>query len=92
MNKPELISKISEKIGVEKSVVEKVINALVEVVTETLKDGGEVALTGFGTFSARQRAARTGVNPRNPAVKIQIAAVKVPKFKAGKSLKDALRK
>ncbi|PIZ26843.1 MAG: DNA-binding protein HU, partial [Chloroflexi bacterium CG_4_10_14_0_8_um_filter_46_9] len=59
-------------------------------VTKTLKKGEEVVLTGFGTFSAKQRAARQGVNPRT-GEKIQIPAVTVPKFKAGKALKDALK-
>ena len=57
----------------------------------SLKKGEEVVLTGFGAFSVKARAARTGVNPQNPTEKIQIPTVKVPKFKAGKSLKDALK-
>ena len=56
-----------------------------------VKKGEEVVLTGFGAFSVKQRAARTGVNPQNPSEKIQIPAVKVPKFKSGKALKDALK-
>jgi DNA-binding protein HU-beta len=67
------------------------LNAFVDIVTETLKKGDEVVLTGFGAFSVKQRAARTGVNPQNPTQKIQIPAVKVPKFKAGKALKDSLK-
>lgn len=67
------------------------LNTFVEVVTLTLKKGEEVVLTGFGAFSAKMRAARTGVNPQNPTQKIQIKAVTVPKFKAGKALKDALK-
>ena len=61
------------------------------ITTETLKSGGEVTLTGFGTFMAKQRSARTGVNPQNPTEKIQIPSVTIPKFKAGKALKDALK-
>ena len=57
----------------------------------TLKSGGEVAFAGFGTFSAKKRAARVGVNPKKPTEKIQIPAMTVPKFKAGKALKDALK-
>jgi DNA-binding protein HU-beta len=57
-----------------------------------LKKGDEVVLTGFGAFSVKMRAARTGVNPQKPSEKIQIPAVKVPKFKAGKALKDELKK
>ncbi len=67
------------------------LNAFVDLVTTALKKNEEVVLTGFGAFSAKQRAARTGVNPQNPTQKIQIPAVTVPKFKAGKALKDALK-
>lgn len=92
MNKRELINTISEKNGLEKGVVEKVLDAFEKVVLESLKSDQEVVLTGFGTFSARQRAGRIGVNPRNPAEKIQIPAVRVAKFKVSKILKDALKK
>jgi DNA-binding protein HU-beta len=92
MNKPELINKLAEKSGLEKSVAEKIVDAFESTVIEELKAGHEVALTGFGTFSARHRAARMGVNPRNPSERIQMPAVTVPKFKAGKTLKDALKR
>jgi len=91
MNKAELIDKLAEKSGLVKKQVEDLLQAFEDVVTETLKANGEVTLTGFGTFMAKERSARTGVNPQNPTQKIQIAAVRVPKFKAGKSLKDALK-
>lgn len=91
MNKAELTDKIAGKVGVTKKQAEDMIDSFIEMVTSTLKSGGEVTLTGFGTFSAKQRAARMGVNPQNPTQKIQIAAVVVPKFKAGKGLKDALK-
>jgi len=91
MNKHELVSAMAEAAGAEKSLVEKIMNLLEGTIINELKKGEEVTLTGFGTFSAKQRAARMGVNPRNPSEKIQIAAVKVPKFKAGKTLKDALK-
>lgn len=91
MNKVELSEKISEKIGVTKKQVEDMLHAFEEVVISTLQQGGEVSLTGFGSFSAKQRAARMGVNPKNPTEKIHIPAVTVPKFKAGKSFKDALK-
>ena len=91
MNKVELAEKVAEKIGVTKKQAEDMLNAYEEVVTSTLKDGGEVTLTGFGTFMAKKREARMGVNPQKPGEKIQIPAVIVPKFKAGKSLKDALK-
>lgn len=91
MNKIELAEKVAEKIGVTKKQAEDMLNAFEEVVTSTLKEGGEVTLTGFGTFMAKRREARMGVNPQKPGEKIQIPAVTVPKFKAGKSLKDALK-
>ncbi|MCX6780620.1 MAG: HU family DNA-binding protein [Candidatus Magasanikbacteria bacterium] len=91
MNKAELISLLAEQTTLSKKQVEDVIEGFIATVTKTLKAGGEVTIAGFGTFSAKQRAARTGVNPQNPTQKIQIAAVVVPKFKAGKNLKDALK-
>lgn len=87
----ELAEAMAAKTGTGKADAEKALNALVDIVTEELKRGGEVTITGFGSFSVSSRAARTGVNPQNPSQKIQIAATKVPKFKAGKGLKDAVR-
>ena len=91
MNKTELIEALAGKTGLSKSESEKALNAFVELVTETLQKGGDVTVTGFGSFMAKRREARMGVNPQNPTEKIQIPAVTVPKFKAGKSLKDALK-
>lgn len=91
MNKADLAQVLAEKTNVSKREAEDMLNAFVDVVTENLKKGEEIVLTGFGAFSVKQRAARTGVNPQNPTQKIQIPAVKVPKFKAGKALKDALK-
>ncbi len=91
MTKAELIEKIAAACETPKTTADKMVECFVETVTKTLKSGGEVTLTGFGTFSAKKRAARMGVNPKKPGEKIQIPAMVVPKFKAGKSLKDALR-
>lgn len=91
MNKIELAEKMAEKLGVTKKQAEDMLNIFEAVVTDTLKSGGEVTLTGFGTFMSKRREARMGVNPQKPGEKIQIPAVTVPKFKAGKSLKDALK-
>jgi DNA-binding protein HU-beta len=91
MNKAELAQSLAEKLNVPKRQAEDMINAFVDEVTANLKKGEEVVLTGFGAFSAKKRAARQGVNPQNPTQKIQIPAVTVPKFKAGKALKDALK-
>lgn len=92
MNKAELIEVISQKVGISKKEAEEAIDCLTDTVTEKIKGGEEVTITGFGAFSARARKGRTGVNPRNPSEKIEIPSVVVPKFKAGKNLKDALKK
>ena len=91
MNKAELIEKIATKTGVSKKQAEDMIESFQEITTTTLKEGNEVTLTGFGTFMAKKRSARGGVNPQNPSERIQIPEVIVPKFKAGKALKDALK-
>jgi len=92
MNKAELAATIADKVGVSKKEGEEMVAAFVETVTTTLVSGGEVSISGFGAFSAKLRAGRVGVNPQNPTEKIQIPPVTVPKFKAGKGLKDALKK
>jgi len=91
MNKAELSQALAEKLNMSKRETEEMLNTFVEIVTATLVKGEEVVLTGFGAFSSKQRAARVGVNPQKPTEKIQIPAIKVPKFKAGKALKDALK-
>jgi DNA-binding protein HU-beta len=91
MNKAELITLISEKVGVTKKQAEDFVDTFVETVTMTLQRGGEVNIAGFGAFMAKTRKPRTGVNPQKPTEKIQISAVTVPKFKAGSNLKKALK-
>lgn len=91
MNKQEIVDAIAAKMQVDKTMGEKILESFVEVVTEALKSGQEVNISGFGAFSVSERAARMGVNPQNPEQKIQIAATKVPKFRAGKGLKEAVR-
>lgn len=91
MNKAELALKLSEKLNLPKKSAEDIVETLEVVITNALVAGDEVTIAGFGTFSARTRSARMGVNPRNPSEKIQVPAVRVPKFKAGKALKDALK-
>ncbi|MDP3986018.1 MAG: HU family DNA-binding protein [Candidatus Veblenbacteria bacterium] len=91
MNKAELVEHIATKVQLTKKQAEEVVDAFTGIVMATLKSRGEVTITGFGTFLARDRAARMGVNPQNPSEKMQIPAVTVPKFKAGKALKDALK-
>ena len=91
MNKAELALRLSERLGIPKKSAEDFVEMFEAVVTKALVDADEVTIAGFGTFSARTRSARMGVNPRNPSEKIQVPAVRVPKFKAGKALKDALK-
>lgn len=91
MNKATLAEKIAERVGITIKQAEDVIRAFEDITIETLKSGDEVTIAGFGTFSARHRSARMGVNPQNPTEKIHIPAVTVPKFKAGKTLKDSLK-
>lgn len=92
MNKAELIASLAQKANLSKIHAEQFVDAYVDLTINTLKAGGEVTIAGFGTFSARSRAGRIGVNPQRPTEKIQIPSVVVPKFKAGKTLKDALKK
>lgn len=89
MNKGELVAKIAEGADITKASAARALDSLISAVTEELASGGEVALVGFGTYKVNNRAARTGRNPQTGA-KIQIAAAKVPAFKAGKALKDAV--
>ena len=91
MNKASLIEKLAEEASVNKKQAENMIDALVKIIISELKSGGEVTITGFGTFLARTRHARGGVNPQNPSERIQIPEVRVAKFKTGKTLKDALK-
>ena len=89
MNKIDLVASIAEKAAISKKDAEKALAAFVDTVSGELKAGGKIQLVGFGTFEVRERAARTGKNPRT-GEKIQIAASKNPVFKAGKALKDAI--
>lgn len=89
MNKSELIDAIAESADISKAAAGRAVDAVVESVTGALKKGDQVTLIGFGTFSVKERAARTGRNPQTGA-EIQIAAAKIPSFKAGKALKDAV--
>lgn len=89
MNKTELIGEVAGKAGITKKDAEKVINAFFTTVEEGLKTGDKIQLIGFGTFEVRDRQARKGRNPQTGA-EIDIPAAKVPAFKPGKALKDAL--
>ena len=91
MNKAALAETIAKKVDSNKNQAVEFLDAFEDIITETIKGCDDVTLTGFGTFSARVRKARMGVNPQNPTERIQIPTVTVPKFKAGKALKDALK-
>lgn len=91
MNRQELIEALAAKLGLSKRLVSEFVEGFITVVTEELKRGSNVTVTGFGTFRVSKRAARSGVSPRNPQQRIQIPALKVPAFRAGKTLKDAIR-
>ena len=90
MNKSELVDSVSKKTGVSKTVVTQVLDGIVDGITDSLKDSEQVILVGFGTFLAKERAARQGRNPRTGET-IEIEACRVPAFKPGKALKDALK-
>lgn len=89
MSKQDLVEKVAAKTKLPKSEVATVLNEILDAITAGMKSG-DVVLTGFGTFKTSKRAARTGRNPKTGAT-IQIPAMTVPRFKAGKALKDAVR-
>lgn len=91
MNKTELVDAIAKESGLSKAASEKAVKAFVDVVSKELKKKGKVQLVGFGTFETSKRAARTGKNPQTGEA-IKIPAAVVPKFKAGKALKDLVNK
>lgn len=90
MNKQELVSIMAEKAELKKGQAEAALNAFIDTVSETLKEGEKIQLIGFGSFEVRERAERKGKNPQT-GEEITIAAAKVPAFKVGKALKDAIK-
>ena len=91
MQKSDLVEKIADDSGISKAAADRALNSLLSAVTNELKKGGRVSLVGFGTFSISKRAARMGRNPQTGEA-IKIKASKVPKFSAGKNLKEAVKK
>ena len=89
MNKNDLIAAVAEDVDITKADAARAVDSILEIVTNSLKKGGEVRLVGFGTFSVVKRKASEGRNPRTGEA-IKIPASKQPKFKAGKALKDAV--
>jgi DNA-binding protein HU-beta len=90
MTKDELIEAVASKCACSKKAAGECVDGMIEIITKAMQKGDRIVLTGFGAFQVSKRAARRGVNPKTGA-KIQIPAMKVPKFKAGKALKDAVR-
>lgn len=90
MNKQALIEAIHAKIGGTKVAAEQALDVIIDAITATLKQDGEVSIAGLGIFSAKRRAARTARNPRT-GESIQVPAMRVPKFRAAKGLKDAVK-
>jgi DNA-binding protein HU-beta len=90
MTKDDIAELVASKVGISKKDAVEALSTIIEEITKTLSKGGEVTLTGFGTFRVGKRAAREGRNPKT-GEKINIPAMKTPKFKAGKGLKDAVR-
>ena len=91
MTKQEFVSAVAQRSGLSSRDAGKAVDAVLDTITDSLRRGEEVAFTGFGKFSTQHRAARMGVNPRNPSQKVEIPAATVPKFSAGSSLKQAVR-
>lgn len=89
MNKAELIDQMAASADISKASATRALDAMLDAVTDSLKQSEQVVLVGFGTFSVKERAARTGRNPQTGAP-IQISAARIPAFKPGKALKDAL--
>ena len=89
MNKSELVEAVADQADLSKAAAGRAVDAMVDVIGDTLKKGDQVTLVGFGTFLTREREARQGRNPRTGET-IQIKASRVPSFKAGKALKDAV--
>ena len=90
MNKTELVEAIAEHADISKAAASRALDGMVKAITDALKNGDQVTLVGFGSFSVRERAARTGRNPQT-GTEINIAASRLPGFKAGNALKDALK-
>ena len=90
MNKTELVAAVAAKADLSKKDADKAVSAVFDAMKDALADGDKVAIVGFGTFSVKARAAREGINPLTKAP-IKIAATKVPAFKAGQALKDAVK-
>lgn len=91
MHKSELIEVLAARVGITSSESERILNNLIGIIYETLKEDGEVKISGFGTFLVSHRKARLGVNPRQPSQKITIPKLVTPKFRAGERFKQVVK-
>jgi DNA-binding protein HU-beta len=91
MNRQEFVGEISRRTNLNRHDADRAVQAFLDIVSDQLKRGGDVSFTGFGKFTVAERAARTGVNPRNPSEKVEIPAARVPKFSAGSALKASVK-
>ena len=89
MNKKQMVDSLAQKSGMTKANAQKALDGVVDIISEQLKNGDQVSLLGFGTFTVAERKPRTGCNPQTGA-EINIPAARVPKFKPGKNLKEAV--
>jgi DNA-binding protein HU-beta len=91
VTKQEFVDQVASKTQMSRREAADAVDAVLDSITDTLKNGGEINFTGFGKFSTQHRKERQGVNPRNPSEKVTIPAATVPKFSAGSSLKQAVK-
>jgi DNA-binding protein HU-beta len=91
VTKQEFVERVASKSGLSRKDASEAVDAFLDSITDALRSGEDVAFTGFGKFTVQNRAARQGVNPRNPTERVQIPASKVPKFSAGSQLKQAVK-
>ena len=91
MTKQDFVDQVADKSGLSRRDAAKAVDAFIDCITDALKNREQVNFTGFGKFSTAERAARMGVNPRNPSQKVHIPAATVPKFSAGSQLKAAVK-
>jgi DNA-binding protein HU-beta len=91
LTKQEFVDRVAQKANMSRKDAGEAVDAFLDSITDALRSGEEVAFTGFGKFSVQNRAARQGVNPRNPSERVHIPASKVPKFSAGSQLKSAVK-
>jgi DNA-binding protein HU-beta len=91
VTKQEFVDRVASRSGLSRRDAGSAVDAVLDSITDALRGGEEISFTGFGKFSTQHRAARQGVNPRNPSQRVTIPAARVPKFSAGSSLKQAVR-